>query len=187
MGAGRFEERRASKLGLFRWAMVVCAVTIVVAIGGPLIGRGTFIGTSIVRTVLPWRMNTSSNFEYRLPPVYDTVEIGAPERILIRDTLVNDHRVALWDPFANGGTPLGSQPNTGIFAPLSWPLLLLGVRLGAAWAGLLRLAVAAAGAVLPAPAARALPLSPRCVGDSSTARAASSSRGTTGRRRTWRR
>lgn len=120
-------------------------MTIVVAIGGPLIGRGTFIGTSMVRTEPPWHMDTSAAFEYRLPPLYDTVEIGAPERILIRDTLVNHGRVALWDPFANGGTPLGSQPNTGIFAPLNWPLLLLGVRLGAAWAGLLRLAVAAAG------------------------------------------
>lgn len=120
-------------------------MTIVVAIGGPLIGRGTFIGTSMVRTEPPWHLDTPSNFEYRLPPLYDTVEIGAPERILIRDTLVHDGRVALWDPFVSGGTPLGSQPNTGIFAPLSWPLLLLGVRLGAAWAGLLRLAVAAAG------------------------------------------
>ncbi len=145
MGATSVGESSREGRGRARWALIVCGATIVMAIGGPLVGRGIFIGTSIVRSELPWNLETASSFEYRLPPLNDTVEIGAPERILIRDTLVNDHHVALWDPFANGGTPLGSQPNTGIFAPLSWPLLLLGVRLGSAWSGLLRLAVAASG------------------------------------------
>src|SRR6476660_1469311 len=148
MGAGRVGERRAAKVGLATWAAVVLALTLVVAIGGPLIGRGTFIGTSIVRAELPWQESTPSTFQYKLPPLYDTVEVGTPARTLIRETLVNDHRVALWDPFPNGGTPLGSQPNTGIFSPLNWPLLLLGVRLGSAWAGLFRLALAAGGTFL---------------------------------------
>ena len=145
MGARNVGERRPPDRAPSRWALIVCAATIVLAIGGPLVGRGIFIGTSVVNTQLPWSMEAPASYWNRLPPVFDTVDIGAPARTLIRETLVNDHRLALWDPYANGGTPLGSHPSTGILAPINWPLLLLGVKTGTAWAGFLRLAVAAAG------------------------------------------
>jgi membrane protein YfhO len=139
---------RAARFGLTTWAVVVCAVTIVVSIGGPLVGRGVFVGVNLIRNELPWRADRPSDELYRLPPLHDTVELGVPQRTLIRDTLFDEGRLPLWEPYANGGTPLASQPNTGIFSPVNWPLLLLGVKLGTAWAGLLRLALAAGGTFL---------------------------------------
>jgi hypothetical protein len=133
---------------LIWWAVVVCAATIVLSIGGPLIGRGVFAGVNIVYNELPWINDRASDEIYRLPPVYDTIELGIPQRTLIRDTLIEEGRLPLWDPYANGGTPVGSLPNSGIFSPVNWPLLLLGVKLGTAWAGLLRLALAAGGTYL---------------------------------------
>lgn len=127
------------------WAAIVCAATIVVAIGGPLIGRGLLIGSDIVRTVPPWDADTPTSFVYRHAGINDTIDAGAPAREAIRRTLVDDHRLPLWDPYPNGGAPLGSVPNSGTLAPINWPLLLLGVSHGLAWAAFLRLAVAAVG------------------------------------------
>ena len=66
--------------------------------------------------------------------------------VAIREALVDNRRIELWNPFPNGGTPLGSQPDSGLFSPLNWPELVLGVKFGAAWAALLRFAAAAVGA-----------------------------------------
>jgi hypothetical protein len=125
-----------------KWAAVVCAITIVLAIGAPLIGRGIFIGTDVLRTFEPWSADTPSTFVYRHGPINDTVDSLIPERVLLRDSIVNGH-FALWDPYPNGGTPLGSTPGVGLISPLNWPLLLLGIRLGSAWSAALRLALAA--------------------------------------------
>jgi hypothetical protein len=148
VGAGSEREPRVWKRGLVWWAVVVCAATIVLSIGGPLIGRGVFAGVNIVHNELPWINDRPSDQRYLLPPLHDTVELGIPQRTLIRDTLFEEGRLPLWDPYANGGTPVGSLPNSGIFSPVNWPLLLLGVKLGMAWAGLLRLGLAAGGTFL---------------------------------------
>ena len=140
MGAETARRRRG-----VGWASVVCAATIILAIGGPLIGRGLLIGSDIIRTVPPWSADTPTSFVYRHGGINDTVDAGAPAREAIRQALVDDHRLELWDQYPNGGAPLGSVPNSGALAPLNWPLLLLGVSHGLAWAALLRLAVAAIG------------------------------------------
>lgn len=125
-----------------KWAAVVCAATIVLAVGAPLIGRGIFLGTDILRTYEPWSADAPSTFVYRHGAIFDTVNSLTPERALLRDSIVNGH-FALWDPYPNGGTPLGSTPGLGLISPLNWPLLVLGVRLGSAWSAVLRLALAA--------------------------------------------
>ncbi len=135
----------ASRRRIATWAAVVCAATILLAIGGPLIGRGLLIGADVTRTVPPWDADTPTSFVYRHGGINDTVDSGAPAREAIRRTLVDDHRLALWDPYPNGGGPLASVPNSGTFAPINWPLFPLGVGHGLAWAALLRLAVAAIG------------------------------------------
>ena len=135
----------ASRRRIVGWAAVVCAATILLAIGGPLIGRGLLIGADVSRTVPPWDADTPTSFVYRHGGINDTVDSGAPAREAIRRTLVDDNRLQLWDPYPNGGAPLGSVPNSGIFAPINWPLFPLGVSHGLAWAALLRLAVAAVG------------------------------------------
>ncbi|MGZ6968837.1 MAG: YfhO family protein [Acidimicrobiia bacterium] len=126
--------------------MIVSAATIVLAIGAPLAGRGVLIGVDIIRTFPPWNADTPTDFVYSHGPVNDTVNAGTPARVAIRDGLVHDRRIPLWNPYPNGGTPLGSQPDAGLLAPLNWPELLLGVKFGAAWAALLRYAAAAIGA-----------------------------------------
>ena len=84
---------RAARFGLTTWAVVVCAVTIVLSIGGPLVGRGVFVGVNLIRTELPWRADRPSDELYRLPPLHDTVELGVPQRTLIRDTLFDEGRI----------------------------------------------------------------------------------------------
>ncbi|MGZ6967962.1 MAG: DUF7657 domain-containing protein, partial [Acidimicrobiia bacterium] len=139
------EDKRGGRR-LARWAVLVTAVTIVLAVGGPLVGRGVFIGVDIIRTFAPWNADTPTDFVYRHGPIDDTVNAGTPARVVIREGMAAHHDIPLWNPYPNGGTPLGSQPDTGLFSPLNWPELLLGVKLGAAWAALLRFAVAAIGA-----------------------------------------
>lgn len=138
-------DGRAPRAGLVRWAAGVAAVTIVLAIGAPLVGRGLLVGADVVRTVPPWSAETPSSFVYRHGGINDTIDAGAPARAALRDALVDGAHLRLWDPYPNGGAPLGSIPNSGLFAPTAWPELLLGVGTGAAWAALLRLAVAALG------------------------------------------
>ena len=82
-----------------------------------------------------------------LPPTRSTPE--HPPRIAIRQALVEDGRIPLWNPYPNGGTQLGSTPSSGIFSPIVWPEIVLGIETGAAWAGLLRMTLAALGGVLP--------------------------------------
>jgi hypothetical protein len=91
---------------------VVCAVTIVASIGGPLVGRGVFVGVNLIRYDQPWRADRPSDEVYRLPPLHDTVELGVPQRTLIRDTLFDEGRLPLWEPYANGGTPLATRPGS---------------------------------------------------------------------------
>ena len=111
-----------------KWAALVCVATIVLAIGAPLVGRGIFIGTDVLRTSEPWIADTPSTFVYRHGPVNDTVDSLTPQRSLLRDSIFNGH-FALWNPYSNGGAPLGSTPGPGLMSPLNWPLLLLGIRL----------------------------------------------------------
>src|SRR4051812_20312460 len=125
-----------------RWLLLLAAATFVLAIGGPLIGRGVFLGADIIKTFHPWSGTTPSTFVYRHGPIDDTIDAATPNRELIRSALVTDHRLQLWNPYPNGGAPLGSGPNEGLFSPLGWPLLILGVGLGSAWAAIARLAVA---------------------------------------------
>jgi hypothetical protein len=125
------------------WAVALVAMAIVLAIGGPLFGRGIFMGADIVKTFPPWSGSTPSTFVYQHGPVDDTIDFYAPERELIRDAIVHEHRVPLWNEYPNGGTPLGSLPNDGLLSPLEWPMLLFGISLGAAWTALLRLVLAA--------------------------------------------
>jgi hypothetical protein len=127
-----------------QWAALLCALTIVLSIGGPLVGRGVFLGADIAKTFPPWNGTTASDFVYRHGPIDDTIDFYAPERELIRDAIVHDHRIPLWNEYPNGGTPLGSVPNDGLLSPLEWPMLLLGISFGAAWMALFRLALAAA-------------------------------------------
>jgi hypothetical protein len=131
-----------------RWAGLVVAVVIVASIGGPLIGRGTFLAVDQLRLREPWSADTPSSWIYRLPFSTDVIDSGTPARHAIREALVEDRRLPHWNPYPNGGTPLGSTPSSGIFNPIVWPEILLGVELGAAWAGLLRMVVAAVGMFL---------------------------------------
>ena len=141
-------EDGVGRRSIAAWAAVVSAVTILLAIGGPLVGRGLLIGTDVMRTVPPWNVDTPTSFVYRHGGINDTVDAGAPAREAIRAALVDHGHLPLWDPFPNGGGPLGSVPNSGALAPINWPLLVLGVSHGVAWAAFLRLAVAAIGMVL---------------------------------------
>ena len=73
MGANNQAGRR-----LTRWAVIVAAVTIVLAVGGPLLGRGVFIAVDVIRTFPPWNADTPTDFEYRHGPANDTVNSGTP-------------------------------------------------------------------------------------------------------------
>jgi hypothetical protein len=134
------DDRRLARL-----TMAIAAVVIVLAVGGPLVGRGTFVAVDLIRRYAPWNASTPTDFEYTHGPANDTIDVFFPARDAIYDGL-SDLRVPLWDPYPNGGTPLGSQPITGLFAPINWPQVVLGPELGAAWSALLRFGVAAAGA-----------------------------------------
>ncbi|HJR19480.1 MAG TPA: hypothetical protein VJ922_07150 [Actinomycetota bacterium] len=117
----RTEKTRG--LGPTVWIAVVAVVTIVLTIGPALFGRGVFFPGDIVKQVAPWQVDAPNDFQPQNRLLTDLVDGAAPQRTEVRRGIL-DGDYPLWNPYSAGGTPLGTQPQNGMFSPLHLPYLI---------------------------------------------------------------
>ena len=99
-----------------RLIAVIIVVTIVCAIGLPLVGSKVFLRSDTLLRWAPWNENTSIDVELTSIPVADPVDSGFPAQHQFQERIFNGD-LPLWNPFPAGGTPLASLPNQGLFDP----------------------------------------------------------------------
>ncbi|MGH2793471.1 MAG: hypothetical protein ACRDKG_04120, partial [Actinomycetota bacterium] len=101
----------------------MAVVTIVLTIGPALFGRGVFFPGDIVKQVAPWQVDAPNDFQPQNRLLTDLVDGAAPQRTEVRRGIL-DGDYPLWNPYSAGGTPLGTQPQNGMFSPLHLPYLI---------------------------------------------------------------
>ncbi len=120
---------------------------VLVGIGPPLLGIGTFAGVDILRSYEPWRSAVDTGLAVHLPTVSDTVDVVLPGHRLFGDTLRHG-AVPDWNPLVAGGTAFADGPGVGSWSPLALPFLLLPAWLAPAYVALLEMLVAIGGSFL---------------------------------------
>jgi hypothetical protein len=137
--------RPRGRLTVARAAIIVAALAAVAVvlgtIGAPIIGQGSFHGASLVYAQYPWREDRPVGFTLDIGPIGDTVDSTMPNRYQFGER-ARDGDLALWNPYAAGGLPLGSTSQSGVMSPMNIPFVALPAWAAPAYAKLIELAVA---------------------------------------------
>ena len=137
--------RARGRMSLARVAVIVAALAAVAVvlgtIGAPIIGQGSFHGASLVYAQYPWREDRPVGFTLDIGPIGDTVDSTMPNRYQFGER-ARDGELALWNPYAAGGLPLGSTSQSGVMSPMNLPFVVLPAWAAPAYAKLIELAVA---------------------------------------------
>jgi hypothetical protein len=128
-------------------AVLAAALVVVLGIGTPLLGIGTFSGTDLLRTYEPWRSGVDTGDLAHLQTISDTVDVVLPGHQLF-DSQLRSGNIPDWNPLVAGGTAFADGTGVGFWSPLSLPYLLLPAWLAPAYVTLLEMLVALAGSVL---------------------------------------
>jgi hypothetical protein len=129
--------------------LAVLAVALFAAwgIGGPLIGHGSTAATSTMVQSGPWPQagfNDSAGGDNLL---FDTYTAATPGTIVSKSALAHGE-FAGWDPYGDGGGPLGSVPNDALLSPLTIPYYVLPTWMGPAYTELLIIVCGVGGSFL---------------------------------------
>ncbi|HTG47151.1 MAG TPA: hypothetical protein VK646_05815 [Actinomycetota bacterium] len=135
------EARRRRHDREVAWILGVVVVTVVVAIGTPLLGIRSFSAADLVLGRAPWQATAPEGFVAQNPFVSDTVDGYLPMRAEFRRQLFAGH-LPLWAADPSGGSPLGSVPDFGVLSPLNLPYWVMPLWYAPGIAKLLELAVA---------------------------------------------
>jgi hypothetical protein len=127
--------------GPTRWILGVAITAAVLTVGSPLVGRGVFHPGDIVLQVAPWQSDAEPDFRPENGLLTDIVDAATPNRAEIRRRIL-DGSYPLWNPYAAGGVPLGTQPHNGMLSPLHLPYLVLPPWYAPAVAKILQMLVA---------------------------------------------
>lgn len=127
-----------------RLSFAIVAATVILAIGLPLIGVRTFLGSDVLLRFHPWSERSDVDATITAAPIGDTIDAAYPARTQFFDRL-DEGDFAEWNPYPSGGSPLGVVPNSGGLDPLNLPYLFLPDRLAVGWVKALEIAVAVAG------------------------------------------
>ncbi len=119
-----------------RVALAAAVFTIVVGIGGPLVGHGVFLGSGMLRDAAPWSAQSGSATPTTI--FSDTVDFYSPQQQLLADGARHLH-LPLWNPYVAGGVPLGAIPDTGGLSPFAAVRAAFPDWLAPAWSALLSL------------------------------------------------
>ncbi len=111
-------------------------------IGTPLIGTSTLTATNEMVEQAPYYDAGFAGTEDNNSYLDDTYTAELPAEILYKAT------GAQWDPYTNGGVPLGAIPNYALASPLTIPYYVLPTWLAPAYERLLEITVAAGGTFL---------------------------------------
>jgi hypothetical protein len=135
--------RRA--LAVVAWASLI--VFVVLSIGLPLIGIGTFMGTDILFRFAPWASAGGSSEVGTNAMIGDTIDSGVPQMWTIVEAA--RHGVfAEWLPYQAGGSELGGLPNSGLYSPISFGWWFLPVAVAPGFTKLVEMIVVTLGCAL---------------------------------------
>ena len=104
--------------------LAVAAVIVLLTVGSPLFGHGVLHPADVIEQAAPWRADTEPDFRPQNSLLTDVADAATPNRSEIRQRFFHGD-YALWNPYAAGGSPLGTQPHNGLLSPLQLPYLLL--------------------------------------------------------------
>nr|MDT0660050.1 hypothetical protein [Micromonospora sp. DSM 115978] len=116
-------------------------------IGTPLLGLTVFSNTDLLVASSPYHSAGLSSPEIRNRIANDVVASVVPNTELFADEL-RAGRLAAWNPYVGGGSPLGAVPNFAVLSPLSVPYYLLPMALAPGYVKLLEIVCAVAGCFL---------------------------------------
>ena len=133
-------ERRRDRRTV-RWIGGVVLVTVVIAIGSPLLGLGSFSASDMLLTRAPWKSVAPDGFQAQNPYVSDTIDGYIPMRAELRRQLY-DGTLPLWAAYPSGGAPLGSVPDFGVLSPMNLPYWMVPLWYAPGLAKLVEMAVA---------------------------------------------
>lgn len=110
------------------WIAIACwgslGVFVLVGIGLPLFGVGTFLDTQLMTKFAPWTSTLKSMTRPTNIFVTDTLDGYAPQPAFL---VQQAHQGVLgqWDPYSAGGVEVGGLPDSGAYSPLSLPWWIL--------------------------------------------------------------
>lgn len=124
-------------------AAAALLLTVIGLIGPALLGQGSFGGADYLLNFDPWRATAETGVDITRAPVSDIVDARLP-RQQQWGASVRDGDLALWNPFAVGGT----GQHVDAFAPTELPYAALPAQRATAWVALLGVLTGAVGSVL---------------------------------------
>jgi len=136
---------RAGRL-VDRVALLAVVLFAVIGIGTPLLGLATFANTDLLADNSPYVSVTEPD-PVKNSIANDVVASVLPSTSLFAEEL-RDGRLAAWNPYVAGGSPLGATPNFAFLSPLTLPAYVLPAPVAPAFVKLLEILVAAGGMFL---------------------------------------
>jgi hypothetical protein len=125
-GARSWGTRAAARPHVWAAALLAACVFAYlwpVLVGGKLLSPGAFLFTQV-----PWSSSAPHDLHRYLNPVLnDLPRVDYPWRLLMR-SFIHHGTFPAWNPYALGGIPLYSNPQTGLFSPFNLPLWILPLR-----------------------------------------------------------
>jgi Bacterial membrane protein YfhO len=128
-------------------ALLAAAAFVLIGIGLPLVGHGSFSGADLLLAREPWKSTAPTGYSAQIASVSDTIDSVLATHHFYKEQ-IDAGNVPVWNPLAAGGSPLGTGISYAVFTPVNLPYLILPTWLAPAWSKLLELAVAIAGSFL---------------------------------------
>jgi hypothetical protein len=128
-------------------AALAAAAFVLIGIGLPLIGIGSFSGADLLQAREPWKSTAPTGFAAQIASVSDTIDSVIATHHFYAEQ-IGDGNFPVWNPLSGGGSPLGTGISYAVFTPINLPYLFLPTWLAPAWAKLLELVVAIGGSYL---------------------------------------
>lgn len=136
----RAGDRRVGEHLALALALTVLAVVVWFGLG---MQRGLLLSSDVKSRVWPWAPTLHAE-ELQAEQLTDPVWQFVPWLQFARRELLAGH-LPLWNPHQDGGVPLLGNGQSALLSPLSWPVLIAGVKHGWNLSLLLRILVMAAG------------------------------------------
>jgi hypothetical protein len=146
LGATALPRRRPRPLTVV--STLALALFALWGIGTPLVGASTLTATNEMVTSSPYYESGFAGTKVTNSFMDDTYTSGTPQQILYKASLHDSLRGAQWNPYTNGGGPLGAVPDDALLSPLTIPYYVLPTWLAPAYERLLEIVVAAGGSFL---------------------------------------
>ena len=140
-------ERRRRNPAPTAVALLAAVAFMLIGIGLPLVGHGSFSGADLLLAREPWKSTAPTGYSAQIASVSDTIDSVLATHHFYKEQ-IDSGNVPVWNPLAAGGSPLGTGISYAVFTPVNLPYLILPTWLAPAWSKLLELIVAIGGSYL---------------------------------------